>query len=88
MIVISHSFDNSRVPIPDLCFQASDSFCKLDIECYLRFVLRAPPHHLRDDVYWHGEHDGRVVLLGDVIQGLEVAELKRNKIKESVHRIL
>ena len=28
MIVISHSFDNSRVPIPDLCFQASDSFCK------------------------------------------------------------
>ena len=90
MIVISHSFDNSRVPIPDLCFQASDSFClfvniRLDIEGYLRFVLRAPPHHLRDDVYWHGEHDGRVVLLGDVVQGLEVAELKRKIIKESVH---
>ena len=51
---------------------------RLDIEGYLRFVLRAPPHHLRDDVYWHGEHDGRVVLLGDVVQGLGVAELKRN----------
>ena len=52
---------------------------------YLRFLLRAPPHHLRDDVNWHGEHDGRVVLLGDVVQSLEVAELKKNIIKESVH---
>ena len=47
-------------------------------EFYLRFLLRISPHHLRDDVNWHGEHDGRVVLLGDVVQSLEVAELKKN----------
>ena len=47
-------------------------------EPYLIFLLRTSPHHLRDDVNWHGEHDGRVVLLGDVVQSLEVAELKKN----------
>ncbi len=35
----------------------------------------APSHHLADDVHGDREHDGGVLLRGDVVQRLQVAEL-------------
>ena len=38
-------------------------------------------HEVGDDVHWHREHDGAVLLGADVVQRLEVAELQKQKNK-------
>ena len=35
---------------------------------------------LADDVHWHGEDDGGVVLGGDAVQCLQVTELKDSNV--------
>ena len=58
-----------------------DKNCWYEVCGVLTGVLlpRSPAHEVREDVDWYREDNGTVLLGGDVVQRLQVAQLKKTR---------